>query len=88
MSSEKYCTAEVTNVESVLEKRGLRLSLKCVTPLSCGYRPDLDVTGELKSDGVQWYQELIGTLIYSVGIGRIYILLEVSLVSTHLALPP
>ena len=48
MSSEKYCTAEVTNVESVLEKRGLRLSLKCVTPLSCGYLPDLDVTGELK----------------------------------------
>ena len=39
MSSDKYCTAAVTNVESVLEKRGLRFLPKCVTPLICGYRP-------------------------------------------------
>ena len=58
--SDNYCTAAVTNVESFLEKRGLRLPLKCVTPLSCGYLPDMDVTGELKADGVKWYQKLIG----------------------------
>ena len=29
MSSEKYCTAAVTNVESVLEKRNLRLPPNC-----------------------------------------------------------
>ena len=39
VSSEKYCTAAVTNVEPVLKKRGLRWPQKCFTPLSCGYRP-------------------------------------------------
>ena len=56
MSSDKYCAAAGTNVESVQEKRGLRLPLKCATPLSCGYHPDMDVTEELKAYGVQWYQ--------------------------------
>ena len=87
MSSDHYCRAVVTNVESVLEKRGLRLPLKFVTPLSCGYFPEMDVTGGLKVDGVQWYQELIGTLRLTVEIGRIDILLEVSLLSTHLEIP-
>ena len=50
MSSDKYCTAAVTNVEYVLVNRGLRLPPKCVTPLSCGYRPEMDVTGDLKAD--------------------------------------
>ena len=50
MSSNKYCTAAVTNVEYVFKNCGLRLTPKCVTPLSCGYRPEMDVTGELKED--------------------------------------
>ena len=50
MSSDKYCAAAGTNVESVQEKRGLRLPLKCATPLSCGYRPEMDVTGDIKAD--------------------------------------
>ena len=66
MYSDKYCTAEVTNVEYVLEKRGLRLLKKCVTPLRCGYHPDMDMTGELNTDGYQWNQELIGTMRWSV----------------------
>ena len=66
MSSGKYCNAAVTNVESVLEERGLRIPSKCVTPMSCGYRPYIDVTGELRSDGVQWYQELLVTLKWAV----------------------
>ena len=52
MYSENYCTAAVTNVESVLEKRGLRLPKKCVTPLRCGYHPEIDVTGDLKVEEV------------------------------------
>ena len=79
MSSDRYCTAAVTNVESVLEKRGLRLPQKCVTLLICGYRPGIDVKVEFKAYGFQWYQELIGTLLWAVEIGGIDILLEVSL---------
>ena len=74
-------------MESVLEKHGLRFLPKCITPISCGYRPEIDVTGELKTDGVQCYQEMIANLGQAVEIGRIDILLEVSLISTHLAIP-
>ena len=87
MSSEKYCTATVDNIKSILHKKGLRLPNKCVTPLSSGYRPEMDVTAELKADGVQWYQEMIGQLRWAIEIGRVDILLEVSLLSQHLALP-
>ena len=66
MSSEKYCKAAETNVEYVLENCSFRLPPKCVTPLRCGYFPEMDVTGYLKADGVQWYQELIDTLRWSV----------------------
>ena len=42
---------------------------------------------ELKADGLQTYQELIGVLQWAVEIGWIDILLETSLMSAHLDLP-
>ena len=87
MSSDKYCAAFVTNVEESLEKKGLRLPSKCVTPLSSGYKPELDTTGELKADGLQWYQEIIGSLRWAVELGRVDILLETSIMSQYLAMP-
>ena len=87
MSSDTYCQAAVKNVEDVLSKDNLRLPSKCVCPLTNGYRPEMDVTQELKADGIQYYKELIGVLRWAVGVGRVDILLEVSLLSQHLALP-
>ena len=87
MSAEKYVSASVKNVEDALAKKGLRLPSKCYTPLPVDYKPELDVSAELKSDGVQYYQELIGVLRWAVEIGRVDILLEASLMSAHLALP-
>ena len=87
MSSDTYCQAAVKNVAEVLEKMGLRLSSKCSTPFSNGYRLEVDTTPELKSDSVQYYQELVGVLRWAIEIGRVDILLEVSLLSSHLALP-
>ena len=87
MSSDPYCQAAVKNLETTLAKKNLRLPSKCLTPLSNGYRPEMDVTQELKADGVQYYQELIGILRWAVEIGRVDILLEVALLSQHLALP-
>ena len=87
MSSEKYCIAMVKNVEETMAKKGLRLPSKCVTPLKHGYKPELDCTGELKADGPQWYQEMIGSLRWAIELGRVDILLEVSIMSKHLALP-
>ena len=87
MSSDKYCQSLLTNIEEVLSKKGLRLPSKCITPLQGGYKPELDSTCELKADGLQWYQELIGSLRWAVEIGRVDILLETSLMSTYLAMP-
>ena len=59
MSLDKYCASAVKNVEECLNKKGLRLQNKCVTPLQSGYKPELDDTPELKSDGMQYYQEIV-----------------------------
>ena len=41
----------------------------------------------MNAQGVQTYQELIGILRWAVETGKVDILLEVSLLSSHLALP-
>ena len=87
MSAEKYVKSAVDNVETTLAKSGNRLPSKCHTPFSSNYKPELDTTAELKADGVQYYQELVGILRWAVEIGRVDILLETSLMSFHLALP-
>jgi hypothetical protein len=87
MSAEKYVAESVKTVEEALAKKGLRLPSKCYTPLSTDYKPELETTPELKADGVQYYQELIGILRWAVEIGRVDILLETALLSTYLAMP-
>ena len=87
MSSDKYCRAMVKNIEDDLAKKGLRLPSKCRLPLANGYKPELDCTAELKADGIQRYQEIIGQLRWACELGRVDILLETALMSTHLALP-
>ena len=74
MSSEAYCKVSITNVETKLSNEGRRLSSKCDTPMRSVYRPELDVTAELKSDGVQYYQDLIGVLRWALELGRVEIL--------------
>jgi hypothetical protein len=51
------------------------------------YHPSDDTSAELTAIGLHCYQELIGVLRWAVEIGRLDILLEVALLSTHLALP-
>ena len=87
MSPQKYCKAAVLNVEQILNKEGKRLPTKCKMPLKIGYRPELDVSQELKADGLQYYMELIGVLRWAVEIVLVDILYEMSIMSTHLALP-
>ena len=87
MSSQKYVKAAIDNVEEVLGRTDQRLPTKCGTPLKSGYQPELDTSQELKQNDLQRYQELIGMLRWAVELGRVDILLETALVSTHLALP-
>ena len=52
MSSEKYVKSAIQNIEETLQKTRQRLPSKCKTPLAYGYRLELDVTPELKADGL------------------------------------
>ena len=47
-------------VEDMLNKKRVKLPAKCKTPLRSGYQPEMDTSPELKADGVQRYQEMIG----------------------------
>ena len=87
MSAEKYVDASVTNVEEALAKKGLRLPGKVWTPLPAEYKPEMETSAELMSDGIQTYQELIGVLRWAVELGRVDILLEAALMATYMAMP-
>ena len=87
MSPEKYLKAAIETLETKLKSQGRPLPGKCGTPFAYKYHPAMDVTDELDADGIQEYQELIGVLRWATEIGRVDILLEVALLSTHLALP-
>ena len=87
LSSEKYVKTAVANVEEKLSKSGLRLPSKCTMPFVSGYHPSEDTSRELDTEGIRYFQELIGVLRGAIELGRVDILLEVSLLSTHLALP-
>ena len=51
------------------------------------FSPELDVTEELNEDDTTYFQELIGVLRWATEIGRVDILLEVSLLSQYQANP-
>jgi len=85
--SHQYVWAAVTNVCDHLTKKGLKLPYKAPNPLSTDYRPEIDVTPELGEADASYYHTLIGVLRWIVELGRIDIDVEVSMMSSHLALP-
>ena len=58
---------------------------KAETPLTATYRPKLDMSPELGPDDAAYYQSLIGMLRGVVKLGWIDICLEVSMMSSHVA---
>eukprot|EP00957_Ditylum_brightwellii_P070942 5390523-Ditylum_brightwellii.AAC.1 len=60
---------------------------KAKTPIRASYRPELDITPVLSPIDGAYYQSLIGMLRWMVKLRRIGICLEVSIMSSHLAMP-
>lgn len=85
--SSQYVQEAVRNVKLYLEKTGGSLPTRSQTPLQANYRPELDVTTELDPTMAAYYQSLVGILRWIVELGRVDVCLEVSLMSSHLALP-
>ena len=86
-SSAKYVKGAIANVEEHLRSEGRKLPTKARTPLSSNYRPELDLSDELIGADLAYYQSLIGVLRWAVELGRVDICLEVSMMSSHLAMP-
>ena len=86
-SSSQYVKEAIKNVEQYLDKKNMKLNRKASAPLSPGYRPELDQSRELDPKEAAYYQSLIGILRWSVELGRIVITANVSIMSSHVALP-
>ena len=89
-SSSQYVQAAVKNVEAFISKeenKRWKLPRSADTPMSTSYRPELDVSPALEPAEAAYYQSLIGVLRWIVELGRVDICLEVSLMSSCLALP-
>ena len=89
-SASQYVRAAVKNVEDYCakeENKRWKLPKVAETPLTTSYRPELDVSPELRPAEAAYYQSLIGILRWIVELGRVDICLEVSMMSSHLALP-
>jgi hypothetical protein len=87
MSSQHYISNAIKTVEIELSKAGKALSPKVRTPISSGYRPELDVTPLLGPEKANYYQNLIGVLRWAVELGRIDIHIHVSMLSSFLSSP-
>ena len=89
-SSSQYVQTAVKNVEAYLDSQDSKcwkIPSKVDTPLTTTYRPELDVSRDLNVADAAYYQSLIGILRWIVELGRVDVCLEVSMMSSHLALP-
>jgi hypothetical protein len=78
-SSEEYVKEAIKNVEEELARMGRRLQGCYSSPMSPNYRPELDFTPFLSDDAAIYYMELVGILRWAVELGRIDIMVDVSL---------
>jgi hypothetical protein len=89
MSSNKYVQSAIQNIQEYLATipGDQKLKNKASGPFAGGYKPELDESHELDPIRANFYQSQIGILCWCVELGRIAIITEVSMLSTHLCLP-
>jgi hypothetical protein len=83
----QYVQVAVKNIEEYLASKGGKLPYKAPTPLSSGYCSEIDVSPELGGEEASYFHSLIGVLQWIVELGQADMDCEVSMMSSHLALP-
>ena len=77
--SSQYVKAAVANVQEHFRKlNGSKIWANCLpkrvqTPLSCDYRPEIDISPECDEADAAYYHSLIGVLCWIVELGRVNI---------------
>ena len=84
MSSTKYTKQAIADIEVELDAIGKRLPTKVTTLLASGYRPELDQSRELNAERLNYFQGLIGVLRWICELGRLDIMMPVSMLSRYL----
>ena len=89
LSSSKYIQGALQICEKYLANsmNGRKLTQKAPNPFPGDYDTDLDTTDMLKDDQATYFQSQIGILRWMVELGWVDIATEVSLLSSHVALP-
>jgi len=88
MSADDYVKSSLDIVKEMLAKDGQRLNMRYADrPMPRDYHPEVDTTPELSAELSSRYHQLIGMLRWACELGRIDILLEVSLMSSYLCSP-
>ena len=84
MSSDLYVKRAIADVETELKKINQTLQNKVGMPLSSDHRPELDQSPELDLKRANYFQSLIGVLRWTVELGRVDIMVAVSMLSRYL----
>ena len=87
MGSGKYVKEAIRNIEQHLATKGLHLRKTASTPIPTNYHPELDVSPELGDEDATFFMSQISVLRWAVELGRLDIATEVSMLSSHMALP-
>jgi hypothetical protein len=89
LNTTKFIKNSIENLEQRLAKinRSLPTAKQSQSPMTPGYRPELDSTQELNPDGITMYQELIGELCWATKMGRVDILFKLAILSAYQASP-
>jgi len=86
-SAEEYIKQAIVNVEMELKREGKGLQGRYSTPMSPNYRPELDCSPFLSDEAAVYYIKLIGILQWAVELGRIDIMINVSMLSSYTMQP-
>jgi hypothetical protein len=87
MLAGEYVKRAIEEVERELALEDSYLPKRVKIPMSSGYRPELDFSMELNGAKVNYYQGLIGILRWMVELGRINMIVPVSLLSRFMMSP-
>ena len=87
ISASKYSQQALKNLESILDKYGLKLRKGTNSPLPGNYHPERESNPECNTENARLYASLIGILRWLVELGRIDITCEVSMMSSYTAMP-
>ena len=74
ITSYDYLIAAVQTIKDTVKDNRWKLPETLNTPMTQSFVPELDGTEELVPDGIQFFQEMIGIIIWETELGRTDIL--------------